>query len=316
MTMLTLRMRRSSLEKEIFAGHTSRKGPRRQTEPVPQQPGVARGQTLGCGDPELQHHTLLHLHPSSTASPEQGSCPRSEGQAGGDRRERHAPPQDPSPSCCDPPQLWDYRLKRNRALVTLPGTQIVSSLPMTHKLQGSLEPSMSKHATRHTRREDGGLGAGGQQPALGGQGPELDGCPGGNGTRKAAVLPPRAETGVLSGPGLGADAPQDTRETRLTEERGARGNSGRNTAPPAQDGLRARARTGAAGWAHLVGWGQVGERESVGLGSAPIPQSCCAASWGLERDQHGMCGRQLSLECSESPREGTPGPPCWWPEGK
>ena len=43
--------------------------------------------------------------------------------------------------------------------------------------------------------------------------------------------------------------------------------------------------------------GQVGE-ESVGLGSAPIPQSCCAASWDPERDRHRTCGTQLILECS------------------
>lgn len=73
--------------------------------------------------------------------------------------------------------------------------------------------------------------AGGQQPALGGQRPGVGWVSGGQRTqRKAAVLLQGQETGVLSGPGLGADTPQDTRETRLTEERGARGNSGRNTA--------------------------------------------------------------------------------------
>lgn len=142
--------------------------------------------------------------------------------------------------------------------------------------------------------------AGGQQPALGGQRPGVGWVSWGQWTqRKAAVLLRGRETGVLSGPGLGADAPQDTRETRLVEERGERGSSGRNTAHRSgrSQGSGQRLGRARAGLTWRDG-GQVGE-ESVGLGSAPIPQSCCAASWGLERDRHGMCGRQLSLQCSE-----------------
>ena len=71
--------------------------------------------------------------------------------------------------------------------------------------------------------------------------------------RKAAVLLRGRETGVLSGPVLGADAPQDTRDM-------PGGGAAAGTIAQDSPGLRGEARTG-TGWAQPVGWGAGGRGE-------------------------------------------------------
>ena len=78
--------------------------------------------------------------------------------------------------------------------------------------------------------------------AAGGR-PWGDKGPGGSGHSGRLLCCSEGERRVLSGPGLGADAPQDTRETCPAEERGGRGEQWQGS-----------------GWAHLVGRGGRWER--------------------------------------------------------
>lgn len=144
---------------------------------------------------------------------------------------------------------------------------------------------MSENRSDKARAVAGG-GLGGRTAGAGGTRPGVGWVSGGNGHSGRLLCCSRARAGSAQRrPGLGADTPQDTRETRLTEERGALGEQRQEHRPSlrAASGQRlGRAR------GRLIWWdgGQVGRGE-CGPGSAPIPRSCCAASWGL-RDQHGI----------------------------
>ena len=147
---------------------------------------------------------------------------------------------------------------------------------MTQKLQeqpGAL--SVRKPQQRGTRAtEDGGLGG---RTAAGPGGTKARGAVD---TAEGCCAAPRARDGCSAGQAWVLMLHRTHVRHAWRKSVGGGGSSGRAQGGP-------------------IWWdgGQVGE-ESVGLGSAPIPQSCCAASWDPERDRHGTCGTQLILECS------------------
>lgn len=134
-------------------------------------------------------------HVSLTASPEQGSCPRSEGHSWWGQEEGTALPRTPAQAAATHLRSCrTHRLKRKRALILSRNTHNSLESPNdTEAARAAWSPQCQRqccsneaHAPRRTAAS-----AGGRQPALGGQ------RPGGQWKqRKAAVLLRGWETGA------------------------------------------------------------------------------------------------------------------------
>lgn len=275
-------------------------------------PGVARANTGVPGDLELRHHALLHTCPSSTASPEQGSCPRSEGHSWWGQEEGTALPRTPAQAAATHLRSCrTHRLKRKRALILSRNTHNSLKSPNdTEAARAAWSPQCQKTAaTRHTRH-------GGRRPRRAdGSRPWGDKGPGGSGNSGRLLCCSEGGRRVLSGPGLGAAAPQDTRETCLAEECGA-GGAAAGTPPSLRTapGLRVGPSGGTGGrwerreWASALPPSHSPALLPPGiLKGIDMERVAGSSSWNVL--DPGTQNRSSWSCVWRSHKEGTPGPP-------
>lgn len=183
---------------------------------------------------------------------------------------------------------------------------------MTQKLQeqpGALSVRGSAAATRHTRH-------GGRRPRRAdGSRPWGDKGPGGSGNSGRLLCCSEGGRRVLSGPGLGAAAPQDTCETCLAEECGA-GGAAAGTPPSLRTapGLRVGPSGGTGGrwerreWASALPPSHSPALLPPGiLKGIDMERVAGSSSWNVL--DPGTQNRSSWSCVWRSHKEGTPGPP-------